>query len=184
MSFMKTRVLAFALTIWLTVSAPLIRASDEGFKLECHMLPIDQCAFAVDSEGSRCVLETIITDNVIIAYMCQKSDIPVGEDSPVEYVESDECIEACGAERLTVGFSTDAFTTTGFTSKLCSRRCRDNCPNLIDLYSNIVAGEGTTISELCSEHRRSLLLQSYAAEAPASYTYPSTPSSPAPSVSY
>ncbi|KAL2651671.1 hypothetical protein R1flu_019799 [Riccia fluitans] len=183
MAFISTRVFFVALTLWLAVSAPLVRADEEQqieSKLQCHMLPIDHCAFAVDSDGDRCVLESIITDNVITAYICQKSVIPVGAECPVEYVETDECIMACGAERLTVGFSTDAFTTTGFTSKLCSTQCREGCPNLVDLYSNIIAGEGTTIAELCSEHRRSMLVreqQMIFAQAPFSSPGASPPSS-------
>lgn len=78
----------------------------------------------------------------------QTSSISVGEESPVEYIETDHCIAACGAERMTVGFSTDVFSTRGFTTKLCSPDCRDRCSNLADLYSNMVAGEGTSLLSL------------------------------------
>lgn len=72
----------------------------------------------------------------------QTSDIEVGEESLVEYIETDECVTACGVAKMTVGLSTDSLETADFTSKLCSLECQENCPNLVDLYTNLAAGEG------------------------------------------
>lgn len=60
-----------------------------------------------------------------------------------ELMETDECMNACGVERLTVGISTDNLAQRGFTKKLCAPRCYNNCRNIIDLYFNLAAGEGT-----------------------------------------
>jgi hypothetical protein len=90
----------------------------------------------------------------------QTSNVKAGENSPVEYIESDECVAACGVERMSVGFSTDELTSNSFISKMCSKECRNNCVNLVDLYSNIIAGEGLTLSEFCGEQRRAQLMAS------------------------
>jgi len=62
-----------------------------------------------------------------------------------ELIETDECVNACGVERMTVGMSTDSLAESGFTKKLCLPRCYNNCPNIIDLYFNLAAGEGTLL---------------------------------------
>ena len=63
-----------------------------------------------------------------------------------ELIETEECVNACGVERMTVGMSTDSLVERGFTKKLCSPRCYNNCPNIVDLYFNLAAGEGTYYS--------------------------------------
>jgi len=78
-------------------------------------------------------------------YTCQSSKIEAGGKS--DLIESDECVEACGADRDCVGISSDFLWDTGFTQKLCSDKCYKNCPNIVDLYFNLAAGEGTNISE-------------------------------------
>jgi hypothetical protein len=60
-----------------------------------------------------------------------------------ELIETEGCINACGVERMTVGISTDTLAERGFTNKLCAQRCYNKCPNIIDLYFNLAAGEGT-----------------------------------------
>jgi hypothetical protein len=59
-----------------------------------------------------------------------------------EWIESDECVKACGLERMSVGLSTDLLMDSHFTEMLCSSECLNNCPNLIDLYISLAAGEG------------------------------------------
>lgn len=142
-----------ALVVALVV-VPLARAD---FQLECSMLPAEECAFAVSYTGNRCVLDKALRSD---HYTCETSNVKAGEDSPVEYVESNECVQACGVDRMTVGFSTDELTSHAFITKMCSRQCRNNCANLVDIYSNIIAGEGLTLSEFCGEQRRAQLIAS------------------------
>lgn len=125
------------------------------FHLECTMLPVEECAFAVSYDGYRCVLERQLSNDM---HVCQKSNIKVGEDAPVEYIETDSCVKACGVSRMTIGFSTDEVYSNRFISKMCSWECREACLNLVDLYSNIIAGEGVTLAEFCGEQRRSMLM--------------------------
>ncbi|KAF2315613.1 hypothetical protein GH714_040127 [Hevea brasiliensis] len=48
-----------------------------------------------------------------------------------------------------------------FTQQLCSPQCYDSCPNIIDLYFNLAAGEGVFLPKLCEAQegnaRRGLL---------------------------
>lgn len=121
------------------------------------MLPVEECAFAVSYSGHRCVLEKALNSDL---YMCETSNVKAGEDAPVEYIESNDCVKACGVDRMTVGFSTDELSSHAFITKICSRECRNNCVNLVDIYSNIIAGEGLTLSEFCGEQRRAMLIAS------------------------
>jgi hypothetical protein len=59
-----------------------------------------------------------------------------------EWIETDECLDACGLPRMTLGLSTDALLEPGFTRKLCLSSCRSMCPNIDDLYTNLAAEEG------------------------------------------
>lgn len=117
----------------------------------CEKLPVEVCAFSVSSSGARCVLEKSILRNSNVQYECQTSEV-VAENMN-ELIETDECITACGVERMTVGLSTDSLAERGFTNKLCSPRCYNNCPNIIDLYFNLAAGEGVYMPRLCEAHR-------------------------------
>lgn len=76
----------------------------------------------------------------------QSSSIMAGKQE--EWIESDECINTCGLERMSVGLSTDLLLDSHFADMFCSSECLNNCPNLIDLYVSLAAGEGTTISLL------------------------------------
>lgn len=58
------------------------------------------------------------------------------------HVESDQCLDACGLKRLTVGISTDGLQTGAFKEKICSDECQHNCPEVINLYNVIYAEEG------------------------------------------
>ena len=60
-----------------------------------------------------------------------------------EWIESDECVKSCGLERMSVGLSTDLLVDSLFTDMFCSSECINNCPNLIDLYISLAAGEGS-----------------------------------------
>jgi hypothetical protein len=59
-----------------------------------------------------------------------------------EWIESDECVRSCGLERISFGLSTDLLLDFQSTAMLCSPECVNNCPNIIDLYINLAAGEG------------------------------------------
>jgi len=72
----------------------------------------------------------------------------------VEWIESEECINACGLERMAVGMSTDSLLEPEFSAKLCSSECRNNCPNIVDLYVNLAAGEGQSLRSSLSWSRQ------------------------------
>ncbi|GKD71853.1 putative PAR1 protein [Tanacetum coccineum] len=90
--------------------------------IACENLNKDSCAFAVSSSGKRCVLE--------------KSVRRSGE-------------EACGLNRNVLGISSDSLLESKFTQKLCSTQCYNGCPNIVDLYFNLAAGEGVYLPSLC-----------------------------------
>lgn len=112
-----------------------------GEEIVCENLPTNMCAFSISASGKRCLLETA---NVAGEYTCRTSTVEV--DGIVNHVESDECVAACGVDRKTVGISSDSMMEAGFASKLCSPACLDFCPNILDLYFNLAAGEGTVHS--------------------------------------
>jgi len=117
----------------------------------CEKLPVEVCAFSVSSSGARCVLEKSTLRDSNVMYECQTSEI-IAENLN-ELIETEECMNACGVERMTVGMSTDSLGERGFTNKLCSTRCYNNCPNIVDLYFNLAAGEGVYLPRLCENHR-------------------------------
>jgi len=138
----------------LTVSALISLISLQGVLggMVCQKLPVEVCAFSVSSSGARCVLEKSVLRNGNVQYECQTSDV-IAENMK-EFIETEECINACGVERMTMGMSTDTLAETGSTKKLCSPRCYNNCPNVIDLYFSLAAGEGIYLPRLCEAHRR------------------------------
>lgn len=117
----------------------------------CEKLPVEVCAFSVASSGARCVLEKSILRNGNVQYECQISEIRA--ENLKEMIETDECMNACGVETMTVGMSTDFLAEGGFTKKLCLPGCYNNCPNIVDLYFNLAAGEGVYLPRLCEAHR-------------------------------
>lgn len=147
---MATLVAFVSVQFLLVTLLPVAMAARDQMLLHCSMLPTEECAFAVDSKGHRCVLETL--SGGIDWHVCQASDISVGEDSLVEYIETDQCVKACGVTKMTVGLSTDALESEDFTSKLCSLNCQENCLNLVDLYTNLAAGEGKSLRLMCAHH--------------------------------
>jgi len=85
----------------------------------CEKLPVEVCAFSVSTSGARCVLEKSIFSDGNVQYECQRSEV-IAENLN-ELIETEECVNACGVERMTVGMSTDslaerAATTTAPTS--------------------------------------------------------------------
>ncbi|CAM8924624.1 unnamed protein product [Rhodiola kirilowii] len=117
----------------------------------CEELPKDKCAFAVASSGKRCLLETYASRGGFIEYLCKTSDVIV--EKFAGYIETDECVNACGVDRRMVGISSDSLMEAQFTARLCSAACFQNCPNIADLYFNLAAGEGVFLPELCDRRR-------------------------------
>ncbi|XP_027063318.1 uncharacterized protein [Coffea arabica] len=113
-------------------------------ELICDELPVGMCAFSISSSGKRCSLETSDEPGV---FQCKTSEILVHKIR--EHIETDECITACGADRNVTGISSDFLFDPIFTAKLCSNRCLNNCPNMVDLYSNLALAEGKLLSKRC-----------------------------------
>lgn len=124
----------------------------------CEELPLDVCAFAIASSGKRCLLETSAGayKDGKVEYQCRTSEVVVERMS--EYIENDQCVKACGVDRSSVGISSDSLMESQLTAKLCSQDCYNNCPNIVDLYFNLAAGEGNYDFKLISfDHKYSLL---------------------------
>ncbi|GMH30042.1 hypothetical protein Nepgr_031885 [Nepenthes gracilis] len=122
-------------------------------ELLCEDLPNNVCAFAIASSGKRCVLENSVDKEGKTEYQCKTSEEVVERMSA--YIETDGCVKACGVNRDMVGISSDGLLDSRFIAKLCSPSCSQNCPNIIDLYFNLAAGEGVFLPDLCEKHRRS-----------------------------
>ncbi|KAK6943056.1 PAR1 [Dillenia turbinata] len=105
-----------------------------------RILPTDVCAFTIASSGKRCLLENQVGENGEMEYQCRTSEVVV--EGMAEYMETDECVNACGVDRNSAGISSDSLLEPQFTAKLCSPACYQNCPNIVDLYFNLAAGEG------------------------------------------
>ncbi|EYU41813.1 hypothetical protein ABFS83_10G024200 [Erythranthe nasuta] len=120
-------------------------------ELICEDLPANRCSFAIASSGKRCVLENFSDERGTLDYTCKTSEVVVERLSG--YIETDECVNACGVDRGFVGISSDAFLTADFTPRLCSPACYQNCPNIVDLYFNLAAGEGVYLPALCQKQK-------------------------------
>ncbi|EOA14000.1 hypothetical protein CARUB_v10027132mg [Capsella rubella] len=118
-----------------------------GSEVKCENLDEDTCAFAVSATGKRCVLEKSMRRSGIEVYSCRSSGIE--SDKVTNIVESNECINACGLGRKSLGISSDALLESRFTQKLCSVKCLNHCPNVVDLFFNLAAGEGVFLPKLC-----------------------------------
>ncbi|XP_021835885.2 uncharacterized protein [Spinacia oleracea] len=116
-------------------------------EVTCEQLNKEACAFAVSSIGKRCVLEKYVRRSGLEAYKCTASSIEA--DKLKDLVETNHCIEACGLYRETFGISSDSLLESRFTQKLCSPECYQRCPNVVDLYFNLAAGEGVFLPKLC-----------------------------------
>ncbi|KAJ8437231.1 hypothetical protein Cgig2_012500 [Carnegiea gigantea] len=115
--------------------------------MTCEQLSKEECAFAVSAWGKRCVLERYVRRSGLEAYKCTTSDIEA--DKLKDLIETNQCIEACGLDRDTLGISSDSLLESHFTQKLCSSQCYERCPNVVDLYFNLAAGEGVYLPKLC-----------------------------------
>ncbi|KAH6814546.1 PAR1 protein [Perilla frutescens var. frutescens] len=138
--------------------------------LVCEELPVGMCSFSISSSGRRCVLETLQSDGGDREFQCTTSEV-TATNMPA-YIESDECMSACGLSRNSVGISSDSLLEVQFTRKLCSPQCYYTCPNIVDLYQNLALAEGVFLSDLCKSQttssRRSVIqLQSSSEAAPA-----------------
>lgn len=111
----------------------------------CEELSKELCAFSISSSGKRCLLENVETKKGV-EYECRTSDVIVARMA--EHIETDECVNACGVDRITVGISSDPLLEPQFAAKLCSAYCYHNCPNIVHLYFYLAAGEGIHISFL------------------------------------
>lgn len=127
-------------------------------EMVCEDLPKEVCAFSVASSGKRCLLETEKVADGGVEYQCRTSEVVV--ERMAEYIETDQCVEACGVDRNSVGISSDAFFEPQFTGKLCSPACYQKCPNIVDLFFNLAAGEGKNCSLIMLYHHHILLSNS------------------------
>ncbi|KAK3031353.1 hypothetical protein RJ639_036061 [Escallonia herrerae] len=142
-SSMKVQlVLFFACSLFLQVTLG---------EVVCEDLPTDVCAFSIASSGKRCLLENFSDRDGKVEYQCRTSEVVV--ERMAEYIETDGCISACGVDRNSVGISSDALLEPQSTAKICSPACYENCPNIVDLYFNLAAGEGVFLPDLCQRQR-------------------------------
>ncbi|KAJ8570871.1 hypothetical protein K7X08_037843 [Anisodus acutangulus] len=117
----------------------------------CEELPTNVCAFAIATSGKRCLLENSAANNGKVEYQCKTSEVVV--EKMKDHIETDECVEACGVDRNSVGISSDSLLESQFTAKLCSPACYKQCANIVDLYFNLAAGEGVHLPDLCEKHK-------------------------------
>lgn len=122
-------------------------------EIVCEELGVNVCAFSIASSGKRCLLENWARGDGKVEYQCKTSEVIVGTMS--EHIESDQCVNSCGVDRNNVGISSDSLMDSLFTAKLCSPACYQNCPNIVDLYFNLAAGEGVFLPDLCQKQRSS-----------------------------
>ncbi|ONK62118.1 uncharacterized protein A4U43_C07F540 [Asparagus officinalis] len=132
---MASRFLSLALLVSLCLLVPSTLAG-----VICDDLPQDLCAFAVSSSSKRCVLESYQNSGKPTEYQCRTSEVVV--ERMKDHIETDQCVKACGVDRKSVGISSDSLLEPQFAGKLCSPECHQNCPNIVDLYFNLAAGEG------------------------------------------
>ncbi|KAJ6838014.1 uncharacterized protein M6B38_322235 [Iris pallida] len=138
--------LALLVSFSLLLPSPLAAAG-----VICEELPQDLCSFAISSSSKRCVLESYQRGGGRTEYQCRTSEVAVERFS--DLVETDQCVKSCGVDRESVGISSDALLEPQFAAKLCSPSCYQNCPNIIDLYFNLAAGEGVFLPDLCQAQR-------------------------------
>ncbi|XP_020682459.1 uncharacterized protein LOC110099601 [Dendrobium catenatum] len=117
--------------------------------ITCKQLDSSTCAFAVSSSGLRCVLEKRAQGSGQKEdHTCRSSSVLATRIA--SWVETDECVAACGLDRETFGISSDLLLDGRFISRLCSPECYQSCPNVVDLYFNLAAGEGVFLPNLCA----------------------------------
>ncbi|CAK7337294.1 unnamed protein product [Dovyalis caffra] len=139
-SFKILSILALALALAICVQGNL-------GEITCERLDQDTCAYAISSSGKRCLLEKRIKRTGEEGYTCRMSEIEA--DRLRNWIETDQCIKACGLDRKSLGISSDSLLESRFSQQLCSPQCHDNCPNVVDLYFNLAAAEGVFLPKLC-----------------------------------
>nr|XP_011468451.1 PREDICTED: uncharacterized protein LOC105352623 [Fragaria vesca subsp. vesca] len=82
---------------------------------------------------------------------CRTSQVVV--EKLAGYIDTDKCVKACGVDRDAVGISSDAFLEPHFLKNMCTANCYEKCPNLVELYFNLAAGEGVFLPYLCERQR-------------------------------
>ncbi|XP_073152017.1 uncharacterized protein [Henckelia pumila] len=122
-------------------------------EVTCENLPANLCSFAIASLGRRCVLENYRNGEGNLDYTCKTSEVVV--ERLAGYIETDQCVSACGVDRGFVGISSDAFFMPEFIAKICSPACYQSCANIVDLYFNLAAGEGVFLPSLCEKQKSS-----------------------------
>ncbi|KAK3017603.1 hypothetical protein RJ639_004837 [Escallonia herrerae] len=115
--------------------------------IACENLNKDSGAFAVSSSGKRRVLKKSMKKSGEEAYTCSTSEIEA--DKLKDWLETDKCIEACGLNRDVLGILSDSLLDHHFMQKLCSLQCYGSCPNIVDLYFSLAAGEEVYLPKLC-----------------------------------
>ncbi|XP_052208689.1 uncharacterized protein LOC127812305 [Diospyros lotus] len=118
-----------------------------GEGTECENLNKNSCSFAVSSSGKRCVLEKTVRRTGEEGYICRSSEIEA--DKIKDWIETDHCVESCGLDRTALGISSDSLLESQFAQKLCSSQCYNGCPNVVNLYFNLAAGEGVFLPKFC-----------------------------------
>nr|XP_043609560.1 uncharacterized protein LOC122581399 [Erigeron canadensis] len=131
-----------------------------GANIICEDLTKEECSFAISSWGKRCVLENFEDKKGRVAYQCRTSEVVVESIDIMSslgggggYIETEECVKACGVNRNATGISSDALLDKHSVVTLCSPQCYYKCPNIVDLHSNLAIGEGVSLGDLCEQQR-------------------------------
>lgn len=135
-SVLHAKLPAFVFSVSLLLSSAL------GARVVCEQLTAEVCAFAVSSTSRRCVLETTHCAGRPTEYECRTSEVVAADGRLSGLVETDACVRACGVDRATVGISSDSLLDPRVAGAVCSAACLRGCPNIVDLYANLAAGEG------------------------------------------
>ncbi|XP_073012385.1 uncharacterized protein [Typha latifolia] len=145
--------------------------------IACERLDVSTCAYAVSSLGLRCLLEKQIKRaGLQEVLVCQTSRIEA--EGIKNYIESDVCIKACQLNRYAVGISTDSLLDAKFIRKLCSMECYNSCPNIVDLYFNLAAGEGVYLPNLCENNKKKVVRRELVVTSPAKFQAANSPAEP------
>ncbi|XP_031504582.1 uncharacterized protein LOC116267138 [Nymphaea colorata] len=142
----KLQGFANAFVLFLASVAAIQCVSGE---IVCEKLPTDICAFAISSSGMRCVLEKYVQRGEV-NYQCVTSQVRADKlHEAGGWIETDECVQACGVDRSWAGISSDPLLDLHFMDKLCSPPCYKGCPKIVDLYFNLALAEGVFLPNLC-----------------------------------
>ncbi|GJX82901.1 PAR1-like protein [Tanacetum coccineum] len=109
---------------------PLLQGSSG--EIVCEDLPTEVCSFSIASSGKRCLLENTYenSNDGKTGYQCRTSEVVVERMS--EYIETDECVKACGVDRNSVGISSDTLLEAKSGGEdLLLLLCYQNCPNIV-----------------------------------------------------